>query len=324
MAPLDRFEHLCEDNQILNTTNVENSNTNEVIGSGNVDINTPISAMNTLLQQNQALMQMMSNQSNSNCYNIMPDFSKTIAAFNGNNLSQSKTWLANIETTAQLHRWPAAFKLETAKNRLEGAARHCSTFIHEKNLTTLWQQMCSRVQQPKEELNVYFHEKIKLCQELRLEFDEQKEQVVVGLFSREMASMIMTESHLDVDDLYKDLVTYKRIIADRKQRQTRQNIMRTHNTTTAHPQKISHDALTYQIGDHVVIKNFDNTPGVNKKLIPTFKRPYVVKKVLPIDRYAIGDPPDFQNTQIPFDGVVDSNNMKAWSKRIYCLMFIFP
>ncbi|GJQ88177.1 hypothetical protein Trydic_g13175 [Trypoxylus dichotomus] len=68
--------------------------------------------------------------------------------------------------------------------------------------------------------------------------------------------------------------------------------------------------------DHVVIKNFDNTPGVNKKLIPKFKGPYVVKKVLPNDRYAIGDPPDFQNTQIPFDGVVDSNNMKAWSKRI--------
>ncbi|GJQ68671.1 hypothetical protein Trydic_g17211 [Trypoxylus dichotomus] len=76
------------------------------------------------------------------------------------------------------------------------------------------------------------------------------------------------------------------------------------------------DALTYQIGDHVVIKNFHNTPGVNKKLIPKFKGSYVVKKVLPNDWYAIGDPPDFQNTQIPFDGVVDSNNMKLWSKRI--------
>ncbi|GJQ67613.1 hypothetical protein Trydic_g8416 [Trypoxylus dichotomus] len=56
--------------------------------------------------------------------------------------------------------------------------------------------------------------------------------------------------------------------------------------------------------------------GVNKKLIPKFKGPYVVKKVLPNDLYAIGDPPDFQNTQIPFDGVLDSNNIKAWSKRI--------
>ncbi|GJQ88003.1 hypothetical protein Trydic_g12929 [Trypoxylus dichotomus] len=178
MAPLDRFEHFCEDNQVLNTTNVENNNKNEVSGSGNVDINTLISAMNTLLQQNQSLMQMMSNQSNSNCYNIMPDFSKTIAAFNGDNLSQSKTWLANIETAAQLHRWPPAFKSETAKNRLEGAARH-------------WYE----------------------AREQRLEFDEQKEQVAVGLFSREMASMIMTKSHLDVDDLYEDLVTYERIIA---------------------------------------------------------------------------------------------------------------
>ncbi|GJQ66394.1 hypothetical protein Trydic_g8497 [Trypoxylus dichotomus] len=78
--------------------------------------------------------------------------------------------------------------------------------------------------------------------ELRLEFDEQKEQVAVELFSKEMPSMITTKSHLDVDDLYNDLVTYERIIAERRQRQTRQNTMRTHNTTTAHPQKISHDA----------------------------------------------------------------------------------
>ncbi|GJQ71886.1 hypothetical protein Trydic_g2997 [Trypoxylus dichotomus] len=104
MAPLNRFQHCCEDNQVLNTMNVENSNKNEVSRSGNVDINTLISAMNTLLQQNQTLMQMMSNQSNSNCYNIIPDFSKTIVALNGDTLSQSKTWLANIETTTQLQR----------------------------------------------------------------------------------------------------------------------------------------------------------------------------------------------------------------------------
>ncbi|GJQ81304.1 hypothetical protein Trydic_g20518 [Trypoxylus dichotomus] len=30
MAPLDRFEHFSEDNQVLNTTNAENSNRNEL------------------------------------------------------------------------------------------------------------------------------------------------------------------------------------------------------------------------------------------------------------------------------------------------------
>ncbi|KAK9728552.1 hypothetical protein QE152_g17919 [Popillia japonica] len=142
-------------------------------------------------------------------YNVMPDFSKTISVFNGEDLSKAKPWLNEIETTARLHDWPSAFMLETAKNHLTSAARHWyearkadigtwvtfrdefkKTFIHERNLTTLWKQMTVRVQGPREVLSVYFHEKIKMCVQLGLDFDEQKEQVVIGLESRELASMI--------------------------------------------------------------------------------------------------------------------------------------
>jgi len=48
-------------------------------------------------------------------------------------------------------------------------------------------------------------------------------------------------------------------------------------------------ATTYKEGDYVMISNTDVTPGVNKKLIPKYKGPYVVKAVLDHDRYVVAD-----------------------------------
>lgn len=50
----------------------------------------------------------------------------------------------------------------------------------------------------------------------------------------------------------------------------------------------------YSVGDYVMIKNYDSTPGVNKKFIPKFKGPYVVSKVLDYDRYIVKDIEGFQ------------------------------
>lgn len=43
----------------------------------------------------------------------------------------------------------------------------------------------------------------------------------------------------------------------------------------------------YKICDYVVIRNVDTTIGKNKKLIPKYRGPYVVHKLLPNDRYVI-------------------------------------
>lgn len=58
--------------------------------------------------------------------------------------------------------------------------------------------------------------------------------------------------------------------------------------------------LSYKVGDYVLLKNGDVTPGVNKKLIPKCKGPYVVKKCLPNDRYVVTDVENFQVTQMPY------------------------
>lgn len=71
-------------------------------------------------------------------------------------------------------------------------------------------------------------------------------------------------------------------------------------------------ATLYKVGDRVMIRNVDTTPGVNKKLVPKFKGPYEVKKVLTQDRYVIGDVDGFQLTQMPFTSVVGPDQMKFW------------
>ncbi|XP_060526920.1 uncharacterized protein LOC132702355 [Cylas formicarius] len=42
--------------------------------------------------------------------------------------------------------------------------------------------------------------------------------------------------------------------------------------------------------------------SVNKKFIPKFKGPYVLKKILNCDRYVIEDSDGFQVTQLPYNG----------------------
>lgn len=71
-------------------------------------------------------------------------------------------------------------------------------------------------------------------------------------------------------------------------------------------------AHVYEIGDLILIRNFDNTPGVSKKLIPQFKGPYKITKCLRNNRYVIADVEGFQNTRKPYVGVWEAHNMRPW------------
>lgn len=74
-------------------------------------------------------------------------------------------------------------------------------------------------------------------------------------------------------------------------------------------------ARLYKKGDYVMLENNDVTPGVNKKLIPNYRGPYVVNKILGNDRYVISDIEGFQMTQRPFKGIYDASRIRPW---FYC------
>ncbi|CAK9829630.1 hypothetical protein ANTRET_LOCUS6933 [Anthophora retusa] len=67
----------------------------------------------------------------------------------------------------------------------------------------------------------------------------------------------------------------------------------------------------YKVGDRVMLRNFVNLSD-SAKLVPQFKGPYEVAKVLRNDRYVIKDIDGFQVTQMPFKGTWAVWNMRPW------------
>lgn len=70
--------------------------------------------------------------------------------------------------------------------------------------------------------------------------------------------------------------------------------------------------LRYNVGDFVAIRNVDVTSGTSKKFIPKYRGPYVVKRVLPNDRYEVTDVENCQLTQLPYRGILEAARLKRW------------
>ena len=120
----------------------------------------------------------------------------------------------------------------------------------------------------------------------------------------------------DVDELteFLDEKKYTDIARDLAENRNKasENIKRSQEINETYFRKIHKPAPEFEIGDFVVIRNVDTTVNQNKKLIPKFKGPYIVHKILPNDRYFIKDIEGCQITQIPYDGVLEANKLRKW------------
>ncbi|XP_050514992.1 uncharacterized protein LOC126890180 [Diabrotica virgifera virgifera] len=242
--------------------NSPGSNNNNVNPNPNDNM---VNLVNSLLQQNAQMLQMLQLQNSMSTisnpvpnFNIMPDLSKTIEKFNGEgDSSQAAVWLKQIESTAVLHNWPDAFIYQTAKSNLEGAAKFWfigrneeitdwskfktafrKTFLFSQNKTDLWRKMQECTQNQNENVSIYFHMKVSLCKSLELPFEETKEQIAIGLWSKELSNFIMSKEHRDEDTLYQDIVSYERIVSARKcrisDRREKPNAKENYNTKREH------------------------------------------------------------------------------------------
>lgn len=97
-------------------------------------------------------------------------------------------------------------------------------------------------------------------------------------------------------------------------RKANENIEISQNYNLRHFRKTHAEPLKYNCGDYVVIRNVDTTAGTNKKFIPKYRGPYIVRKVLPHDRYIVSDLDGFQVTQMPYSGILEADKLRLWTK----------
>ncbi|KAL1421766.1 hypothetical protein MTO96_022815 [Rhipicephalus appendiculatus] len=170
-------------------------------------------------------------------FQVIPDLSHNICPFDGSEDAPSaREWIDNIRRTSNLHGWPAAYTLETAKARFVGAAKDWyrsrssqitsweefevlfrRTFVSQTRVAERWRRMQERVQQRNESTTAYFHSKVRLCQEVNLDFTDTREQVLTGLRSRELCTMLLGRTHDDDDDLLHDILEFERIEPERRE-----------------------------------------------------------------------------------------------------------
>ncbi|KAL1440303.1 hypothetical protein MTO96_031687 [Rhipicephalus appendiculatus] len=77
--------------------------------------------------------------------------------------------------------------------------------------------MQERVQQRNESTTAYFHSKVRLCHEVNLDFNDTREQVLTGLRSRELCTILLGRTHDDDDDLLHDILEFERIERERRE-----------------------------------------------------------------------------------------------------------
>ncbi|GJQ79431.1 hypothetical protein Trydic_g16290 [Trypoxylus dichotomus] len=167
---------------------------------------------------------------------IMPDVLRNIEKFNGD-ITKAKLWLEKLKSAQILHQLPDTYMLETACTRLIGGASYwyetkikeihtwkdfilkfTSTFVHQESLSTRWKRMEDKRQKKGECIDSYYHEKVKLCNDLSLDFKEVKEQVLIGPYSKNMCDAMFARQHANTDELFLDLVEYSTIENKRMER----------------------------------------------------------------------------------------------------------
>lgn len=164
---------------------------------------------------------------------VMPGLLSNIASFDGNSL-KAKEWLQSLNSAQILHNIPDNYILETARTKLTDGAYHWyqvrkskihswqdfienfePTFIMEEPTSDKYKRMTQRIQGKRESLNSYFHEKVRMCEELKFSFCELKREILIGVWSRTLCEAMMAKQHFTTDHLLHDMHKFLNIESKR-------------------------------------------------------------------------------------------------------------
>ena len=112
--------------------------------------------------------------------------------------------------------------------------------------------------------------------------------------------------------LKENVNTEKRDLADSRDKAVEKMLKSQEYNKSYKDKRQKKNVYKYNVGDWVMIRNFDSTAGVTHKLIPKFKGPYQIIKELRNDRYVVADVEGFQITQKTYQGVWEPANMRLW------------
>lgn len=152
--------------------------------------------------------------------------------------------------------------------------------------------MTERSQQKGETLQQYFHSKAKLCGDLGLAINDTKEQILVGLWSRDLYNAMSSRLHGSLDALLHDMLDYECTSSQRMNRLKTNSFMYSStpwgNNTTGN-YKPSSDTLAKGTESQASLRptvndkgemrcfNCNNYGHISKNCEPPKKEPYCVR-----------------------------------------------
>lgn len=72
----------------------------------------------------------------------------------------------------------------------------------------------------------------------------------------------------------------------------------------------------YHTGQYVLLRDLQPKPGINNKLKPSYKGPYIIASTLPNNRYVVQDIPGFNVTSRPYNSILSADKIKPWIKPV--------
>lgn len=218
---------------------VSKANDGNCVNGGSSDVTSELKVstdyvLKQLMKQNEVLMNLLSLQASNTkdepkIIPVLPDLNKSLPSFTGkSNNDDALDWLDTVNNIASLHKWPDNLKIETARTCLEGPAKQWfigrvfnswsdfetqfkRTFAMQSNIGSRWKTLVARVQNKNENVLDYYHEKVRLCRNLNLGIEDIKEQVMIGVSSKELCQYLLSRDHLNEDSLLSDVINFERM-----------------------------------------------------------------------------------------------------------------
>ena len=250
-AMRQEFNKQCEEMRRLqerernarNQINAERQqpSTNHVEENSQTDLAKALMALTGVLSaQSQSVRMQSISEQQQTALQCLPSFNLPGAVRNfygTESPEQAQAWITELENLKNINEWsdPVAFSI--GKAHLKDSALKwlmsnvCAikdfnslkilfkaTFTYKESRSEKLRRMAARTQRAQESTQVYFLDKVWLCQGLDLSVNEIRDEVAAGLWSREMANYALGRDYESTEAILQDLVRFERIDMDRRGR----------------------------------------------------------------------------------------------------------